>query len=201
MFLCRSKTHLGLIGCLAIFLGCESSKSEFQNVKDIKNGKNAGDVKNVKEAAPNDHDHASHSGGHTHYGSGPHGGSLIELGGDDYHAEIVLDLDSHALRVFLLKADAKSPLPMKISNVALTLDAKRTLSLAALPLDGETEGLSSRFELIDDAFIHELIEKGFLHGDLSVPAGDSPLTSHLDIHFEHHESESDHPHKPDEKAN
>ena len=109
-----------------------------------------------------------------HYGAGPHGGSLIELGGDDYHAEFVIDHGAHAIRIFLLKSDAKSPLTTKSAEATLTLDKDQKLSLKATPLEGEMEGQSSRFELVDEAFVHQLVDSGFLHGDLSIQIDEKP---------------------------
>lgn len=187
MFFLRARFCLATVGIIAI-TGCDSSKNEYKSTQQI------------KATAPSAHDHESHEGGHTHYGAGPHGGSLIELGGDDYHAELVLDHDAHALRVFLLKSDAKSPLPTKTSQVTFDLGKDRTLLLKANPLDGEIDGESSRFELVDKALIHDLADKGFLHGDLSVQIDGKPFKSHIDIHFEHGESKPDHKHEGEQDA-
>ncbi len=171
-----------------IAIGCGPSKSGDKSAEEI------------KKVGAKDHDHDSHQGGHTHYGAGPHGGSLIELGGDDYHAELVLDHGAHAIRIFLLKSDAKTPLLTKSAEATITLDKDQKLSLKATPLEGEIEGQSSRFELLDDAFVHKLLDSGFLHGDLSIKIDGKPFQSHLDIHFEHGVSRPDHKHDDDQKA-
>lgn len=135
-------------------------------------------------ATKKEHDHATHEGAHLHYGAGPHGGAVVELGGDDYHAELVFDHDAHALQVFLLKADAKSPLPTKTAEATLAQDEGKSLSLKASPLDGESDGLSSRFQIVDEALVHSILEKGFLHGDLTVQIDGKSFKSHLDLHFD-----------------
>ena len=186
MNLCQTGMCL-LLGSVVVVLGCGPSASDYKKVDEVKK-------------AAKDHDHDTHEGGHTHYGAGPHGGSIIELGGEDYHAELVLDHDAHAVRIFLLKADAKTPLLSNATEATLSLDKDKKLVLKAAPLEGETDGQSSRFELVDDAFVHEMLDKGFLHGDLSIPIGEKTFTSHLDIHFEHGESKPDHKHEEEKKS-
>lgn len=177
-----------LVG-LFCWIGCGQTPGDYKATQEVKKA----------DGSAQDHDHSSHQGGHTHYGAGPHGGSLIELGGDDYHAELVLDHGAHALRIFLLKADAKTPLPTNATEVTLAIDKNQKLSLKALPLDGEDAGWSSRFELVDEEFVHNLVDRGFLHGDLSVPIGKNTFDSHLDIHFEHGDSKPDHKHEGETK--
>lgn len=113
---------------------------------------------------------------------------------------MVLDHGAHALRIFLLESDAKTPLLSKATEATLSLDKNRTLALKARPQEGETDGQSSRFELVDEAFVHEMLDKGFLHGDVSVLIGDKTFQSHLDIHFEHGESKPDHKHVDEKKT-
>jgi len=188
MFRCRLGICVLLAGSV-FSSGCGQPKSDYKATQDLKK---AG-------TSDHDHDHSSHQGGHTHYGAGPHGGSIIELGGDDFHAELVLDHAAHALRIFLLTSDAKTPLPTKGQEVTLTMDKNQKLSLKAVPLDGEEAGMSSRFELVDEEFIHKLVESGFLHGDLAVPIGEKTFSSHLDIHFEHGDNKPDHKHENETK--
>jgi hypothetical protein len=52
--------------------------------------------------------HEEHDG-HDHNELGPHGGALIELGSDSYHAELLHDDDTHAVTVYLLDGTAKRP--------------------------------------------------------------------------------------------
>lgn len=169
--LCRRCLQLLLLTVSGLGLGCGASKSDYK------------DLASVQANAPKQHDHATHEGAHLHYGAGPHGGTLLELGGDDFHAELVFDHDSHAIRIFLYGGDAKTPLPSRAPHAKLVLDKDRTITLRSLPLEGESNGMSSRFELIDENLVHEILEKGFLHGDLEVEIAGKSFKSHLDIHL------------------
>ncbi len=92
--------------------------------------------------APHEHEH------------GPHGGHLVELGQEDYHAEVVFDAKKAAITVYLLDSSAKKPSPTEAKQVVLTLtlDGKpHKLPAPAAPQPGDPEGKSSRFELAGNA--------------------------------------------------
>ena len=175
--LCRRCLQFLLLTVSGLGLGCGASKTDYK------------DLASVQANAPKQHDHATHDGAHLHYGAGPHGGTVLELGGDDFHAELVFDHDSHAIRVFLYGGDAKTPLPSKAPHATLVLDKDKSITLRSLPLEGESNGMSSRFELVDENLVHEILEKGFLHGDLEVEIDGKPFKSHLDIHFDNEKHE------------
>ena len=176
-----------IIGLLALTLaaanGCTPAKSEYQSAR------------HVSSDTSSRHDHDDHSGGHVHYGAGPHGGSIVELGGDDYHAELVIDHDAHLVKVYLLASDAKTPLATNANRVTLSIDSRTDLALLAPHTNDETKGMTSSFELSDPNAFHSIVDQGYLHGDLSVQIGDKPFVSHLDIHFEHGEHKPDHSHE------
>ena len=82
---------------------------------------------------------------HTH-GSGPHGGTIADWGGGKFHVEFTVDHDKKESTVYILGGDAKTPAPIKADKLLLNInDPQFQLDLAAKPLDGEADGLSSRF--------------------------------------------------------
>lgn len=178
----RSEVCIGLITLtLLVAASCSPVKTEHQT---------AGQVK--AENSP--HRHEGHPGNHVHYGAGPHGGSIIELGGQDYHAELVIDHDSHTIKVYLLSADAKTPLMTNANRVTLSTDSRTDLVLLAPKTNNTTTDSHSSFELSDVNLFHSIVDQGYLHGDLSVQIHDKPFVSHLDIHLEHGEHKPDHRH-------
>lgn len=79
---------------------------------------------------------------------GPHEGHIIELGGEDYHAELTLDSASRKLTVYLLAADLKTPLPTDAASVSVRLkvgEENQEIVLAAQPQPGDGEGKASQF--------------------------------------------------------
>lgn len=90
---------------------------------------------------------AAEDPGHDHvHGAGPHGGTLTDWGGGAYHVEFTVDHDKKEATVYILGSDEKTPVPIKAQTIHLTInDPLAELDLAAMPLEGEPEGTSSRF--------------------------------------------------------
>lgn len=163
---------LGIISC---GIGCPANNSEFKKTGDLKK-------------APPVHEHG-------HGAKGPHGGGLIELGAEEYHAEIVVDHDAHAVRVYVLGKDAKTAEPIAATDLTVTPAGKEALKLKAAPQKTDGEGKSSVFELIDDDVVHTLMDAKAIHGKLQVSIGGKPFTGEIDYHIDG----SAHDHK-DEKG-
>lgn len=119
------------------------------------------DVTNVTPVEEHAHEH------------GPHGGHIIELGEEEYHAEVTVDA-ARKLTVYVLGPDGSTPAPIAAESIAFELgdlDAPTVLTLNAVPLEGDPEGQSSRFEAAPDALpesIHDIEE---LHGAVVIDVG------------------------------
>jgi hypothetical protein len=127
------------IGSLLFLTGCDQGK-DYKPVDTSKN--KTGDT-------INSHSHDEH--GHE---EGPHHGHIIELGNEEYHAELVYDAKAKTVGIYVLGSDAKTaqPIDAKAVNLNLKLDGKPVqLTLNAKPLEGEKEGKSSHFELVGNA--------------------------------------------------
>lgn len=95
------------------------------------------------ESAEHGHDHGE--GGHSH-DNAPHGGTLADWGGGDYHVEFTVDHDKQQAVVYVLGDDAKTPQPVRAQTVLLSIaEPDFQVELAADPLAGEGDGTSSRF--------------------------------------------------------
>ena len=105
------------------------------------------------------HDHA----GHAHPSEGPHHGDLIELGNEEYHAEILHDEDAGTVTIYVLNGAATDQVPIEATEV--TINAKHDgkpeqFTLAASPDAGDPQGKSSRFVSNDEELVHHLDEEG-----------------------------------------
>lgn len=83
---------------------------------------------------------------HDHPSEGPHHGTLVELGKEEYHAEVVHSKDT--VTIYILDGQAKSAVPIDATEVTVNVvhDGKpEQFKLAASPDAGETGGKSSRF--------------------------------------------------------
>jgi hypothetical protein len=122
--------------------------------------------------------------GHTdHPTDGPHKGHLIELGNDEFHAELTHDDASKTVTIYLLGADAKTAAmsadPELLLNLVVAgepLQAK----LAAAPLDGEAADKCSRYTLVDEKVL-EALENPKTTGRLNVTIAGKSYTGNVEL--------------------
>ena len=102
--------------------------------------------------------HAEHDeAGHPE--EGPHNGHLIELGKEEYHAELVHDDATHTITLYLLDGSAKKMVPVAEKELTINLVAggKPTqFKIPATPQSDDPSGQSSRFELVDETLCEAL---------------------------------------------
>lgn len=130
------------------------------------NGQPAGETGELGDAPPEtvavDAAHDDHEGhDHAHPEHGPNGGDLIELGEEEYHAELVHD--AGAVTIDILDSAAKEAVPIEATDVTINLkhDGKpEQFKLAAAPQEGDGEGKSSRFTAEDADLASHLDEEG-----------------------------------------
>ena len=95
---------------------------------------------------PEEHGHEHGPEGHAGHGAGPHDGTLADWGGGAYHVEFTVDHDKQEAVVYVLGSDEKSPSPVKAESVLLSITSPVfQVELAPRPLEGEADGLCSRF--------------------------------------------------------
>ena len=85
---------------------------------------------------------------HAAHGAGPHEGAVADWGGGKFHVEFTVDHDKQEATVYVLGGDEKTPTPVKAADGKLLLNIKEPsfqVDLVAMPLDGEADGLASRF--------------------------------------------------------
>jgi hypothetical protein len=77
---------------------------------------------------------------------GPHGGTVADWGGGQYHVEFTVDHTKKEATVYVLGGDAKTATPIKAETITLSInDPLFQVDLKAQPLDGKKDGMSSRF--------------------------------------------------------
>ena len=83
---------------------------------------------------------------HAHPAEGPHHGTLIELGREDYHAELVHDDKADTVTIYILDAAATEAVPIAAAPLLLNVRAGGTAQqfpLAAKPQSTDPAGSSS----------------------------------------------------------
>ncbi len=131
-----------LIGLSVFLAGCQSNEASYRPIS-----------KGVRvKAAPSAHEHGD---------AGPHGGHLVELGEEEFHAEVVLDVKSKAVSVYILSSDPQKAAPVDAKEVVLelTIDGKTGPHVAKpSPQKDDPPGKSSRFVLVDDPDVKAKID-------------------------------------------
>lgn len=103
---------------------------------------------------------AGHEHDHPHHG--PHDGDLMELGNDEYHAEIV-DSEDGMVSVYILDSTARTTVPIEAQELTVNVvheGQPEQFALAAAPDSGDAEGRSSRFVSGDTQLAKHLDEAG-----------------------------------------
>ncbi len=98
---------------------------------------------------------------HEHGEYGPHGGHLVELGQEEYHAEVVLNPKTKDVTVYIRGSDPQKPAPIDAKEVTLelTIDGKMAPHVAKpSPEREDPSGKSSRFVLANDPDIKAKID-------------------------------------------
>ncbi len=126
---------------------------------------------------------------HDHPSEGPHHGTLIELGKEEYHAELVHD--ASVVTIYILDSAASKAVPIDASEVTINLvhDGKpEQFSLPASADAGDPAGQSSRFVLENAELAGHLDEKSAaprLNVSISGTAYRGTITHSHDAHSDH----------------
>lgn len=99
---------------------------------------------------------------HDHPSEGPHHGELIELGKEEYHAELVHDDATHTITVYLLDSAAKAAVPIDAKSLVLNLvvaGKPQQFTLPARPDAKDPAGQSSCFTVTDQPLCEALDDK------------------------------------------
>lgn len=99
---------------------------------------------------------------HDHPTEGPHHGDLVELGNEEYHAEIVHG-DGGEVTVYVLDSKAATSVPITATEVTINLShdgQAEQFKLPAVRDASDPEGQSSRFTLKDEELAGDLDAEG-----------------------------------------
>lgn len=97
--------------------------------------------------------------GHAHPTHGPHHGDLIELGNEEYHAELLHEENS--VTIYILNGAADEQVPIEASEITINVkhDGRpEQFKLAASPDASDPSGKSSRFVSSDEELASHIDE-------------------------------------------
>jgi len=125
---------------------------------------------------------------HAHPTEGPHHGSLIELGKEDYHAELVHDHAANSVTIYMLDGSAAKAVPIDAKQLTLNLlvgGRPQQFQLAAQPQANDPEGRCSAFGCTGEAMCKALDAKGTT-GRLNVEVAGKVYVGRLGGHSHPH---------------
>lgn len=118
---------------------------------------NAPSTTGGSDSGEHDHDHGDE---HAHPSEGPHHGSLIELGEEEYHAELVHDDDAGSVTIYLLDSAAEEAVPIEASDVTINVQHDGQGAQFKLAATDVAEGKASKFVSTDAALAEALDAEG-----------------------------------------
>lgn len=133
---------------------------------------------------------------HEHAEKGPHGGPLIELGDEEYHAELMLDEKAGVVTIYLLDGKAEKSVAIEAKDVLINLKHGKKpeqFRLKAGPIKGDPEGKSSRFSLKNAELIEDLHHEE-TSAQLRVNISGKAYSGKIDL-----KHDEDHDHKDEKK--
>jgi hypothetical protein len=149
------------------------------------------------------HEHEHGHEGHDHAHHGPHGGELMVIGKEEYHAEWKHDDETGTVTFYILDAEAKNEVPIAAEKI--TIDVKLgekdpiTYELLAVNPMGE-EKKTAQFEIVDKellAVIEGLTpEAKGVTATLNVDINGTPFSQKIEKHEHDHDHAHEHAEKP-----
>jgi hypothetical protein len=139
-----------------------------------------------------------HADAHDHDAPGPHGGHLIVLGEEEFHAELTHDEASHTVSIYLLDSTGKEPVSSEQESITLQVFKDGDFIEYVLKATGNDGVFSAVDEQLRHLLLHDV--KGRLHATIAGKeyVGMVELASHE--HAEHSHEHSGHGHERESEA-
>jgi hypothetical protein len=175
----RLATGLLGVGTCMLLLGCGGGPSDTSH-------------STSESPAPVD----NHAAAHNHAALGPHGGHVIMLGEEEYHAELTHDEASHTVAVYLLDSAAKETLPNGPAEITLQVFKGGDFADHILKSSDEAGMFAVSDEALCDFLLHEAEVKGRIRAEIDGKqyVGVVEHTAHAHEGHDHGSEESGHDH-------
>jgi hypothetical protein len=147
-----------------------------------------------------EHGHEGHEHGHDHAHHGPHGGELMGIGNEEYHAEWKLEGDGK-VTFYILDSAAKADVPIAAEKITIDTkvnDVEASYELLAVDPSGD-EMKTAQFAITDvqlEGVLESLSDK--VTATLNVVINDTPYSQKIEK--EAHDHAHDHAHGAEAKS-
>ena len=145
-----------------------------------------------------DHDHAADGHEeHAHPAEGPHHGVLVELGAEEFHAEVVHDDAAGTVVVYLLDSMGREAAFSEATEIVINLkhgDKPEQYTLTAKTTEGQAAGKNSEYSLSSKELLDALHDESTT-AKLSLTINGKPYAGTIE-HADHadHSDHADHAH-------
>lgn len=146
---------------LAAFIGCPAANNPAAD----------------HEEQSDEHDHGEHDG-HAHDVHGPHGGHIIELGNEEYHAELGYDVELGGVGVHILGSDAKTDKAIATETITL-VESKDGEFIDHTLTAADFSESASFFQLKDKVLAERIAHDEEFTGRLKIKFGDTSLSGKI----------------------
>lgn len=138
------------MGTCALLLGCGTGPADT-------GGSRSGSADTAQ-------DHATE---HDHSAQGPHGGHMIVLGEEEYHAELTHDEATHTVAIHLLDSTGKEPVSSEQGSITLQVFKDGEFADYPLQAAGDDGAFSTIDEQLCDLLLHAEEIKGRLRATIA----------------------------------
>ncbi|QDV44640.1 hypothetical protein Enr13x_45080 [Stieleria neptunia] len=135
-------TCISVVALAVVLAGCNPSTNPANSATDNPNTESANTESDASTDTHDDHGHPEH---------GPHGGDLVELGKEAFHAELVHGADG--VSMYVLDSSATKPVPIAAAKLVVSLKRDgqvASFDLSANPDANDPPEQSSRFTSADE---------------------------------------------------
>ncbi len=131
--------------------------------------------------------------GHDHPSKGPHDGDLVELGKEEFHAEIVHGNEGK-ITIYLLDHEAKKAVPTEAKQALINLTHQgkaEQYKLPATPDKGDPAGKTSKFSITDKHLAEDIDSEGSM-AKLVITINGKQYSGRIAHHHDHDHSHHKH---------
>ncbi len=133
--------------------------------------------------------------GHNHPTKGPRGGSIVEFGNEELHAELLHDDETGVVTVFMMDNEAKKY--VSVTSPELVIQVRHegkpeTFRLKAKPQKGDREGLTSCFAIRSPRLV-ALLDDHHSEARMGIKIGERSFVGRI-AHVHDHEHGDAHTH-------
>ncbi len=124
---------------------------------------------------------------HNHAVHGPHGGDLLEIGKEEFHAELVIDETKKQLAIFLMDSKVKDFVALDATFLAVNLKMAGKpvqIKLKPMPQEIDKPGFASRFGITSKELL-DALHGGHADAKLALKIGSKSYTVKL-VHDHDH---------------